>query len=142
MISRNVEWPYFYSVIDGAYSADEAFSEQLYRYCFPGDALLAAEAFDHGHEFLDRRLPIAGLDCSADAAIGVVLEQLDSERVKRGLDRRYLRQHIHAVAVLLDHLRHASHLPFDPVHPLEEGRFLGLYDRRVRVMPMRVHIRA
>lgn len=66
MFSKNVEWPYFYSFNDKVFTDDGAFSESFtaifsWRLTLP----LAAEALDRGHKFVDRRLSIAGLDCSA-----------------------------------------------------------------------------
>ena len=43
-------------------------------------SVLAAEALNHGHEFVDRRFAIAGADRGADAAFGVIRQQLQGER--------------------------------------------------------------
>lgn len=41
------------------------------------------------------------------------VEQAERNLVKRGLDRRYLRQDVDAVAVLLDHALDTADLPLD-----------------------------
>ena len=49
------------------------------------------------------------------------LEQ--SNLAERGSDRLDLMEDVDAVAIVLDHLRHTAHLPFDPVEPID---FRGL----------------
>jgi len=64
----------------------------------------------------------------------VALQQLHCQCVERRLYRGYLRQHIDAVAIVLDHLRDASHLPLDAVQPPEQGWLGGLNDGVVSML--------
>ena len=52
-----------------------------------------------------------------DAVVGVVVEQAERDLVERGLDRADLRQHVDAVAVVLDHPLDAADLTLDPPEP-------------------------
>jgi Domain of unknown function (DUF4173) len=55
-----------------------------------------------------------------DAVADVVVEDLEGEALERGRDGADLRQHVDAVAVILDHALDPAHLAFDPVQPLHQ----------------------
>ena len=63
------------------------------------------------------------------AAVQVVLEQLEPERVERRAHRGHLRQDVDAVAVLVEHAADAAHLALDAVEALHER---GALRHRVR----------
>ena len=104
--------------------------------------LLTAEALHHGHEFIDRGLALARTDRGADAALGVALQQLQRQRVERGLDRRDLRQHVDAIAILFHHFSDTPRLAFDPVQALQQGRLVRLHHRVIGVVRAFAGVRA
>ena len=57
---------------------------------------------------------------AGDAVLHVILEHLDPDRLEGGVDGSELGENVDAVAVVLDHLGDASHLPLDPGEPLQE----------------------
>ena len=61
----------------------------------------------------------------ADAAVQVMLEQLQRERIERRLDGAHLRQYVDAVAIVVDHPPDAADLAFDAIEPLRQRRCLG-----------------
>jgi len=50
----------------------------------------------------------------------MVVEERERDTVERRLDGRDLREHIDAVALLLDHPLYPPHLPFDAAKALED----------------------
>ena len=83
----------------------------------------------HGiEELLALRLRFGGIarrERTRDAVVHVVVEDLESEALERRVHRSDLREHVDAVAVVLDHPLDAAHLTLDPVEPANE-RFLVL----------------
>ena len=65
----------------------------------------------------------------------MVLEQLQRERVERRLDGTDLRQHVDAVAVLVDHAADAAHLALDAVEALGKRRLVVAHDWRMGRAP-------
>ena len=59
------------------------------------------------------------------AVLDVVVEQAERDLVERGLDRADLRQHVDAVAVLVDHLLDAARLTLDALEAGEQLRLGG-----------------
>src|SRR5712691_5762214 len=60
-----------------------------------------------------------------DAAVDVVTEDLQAERVERGRHRAELGEDVDAVALLFDHPFDPAHLPLDPVQALDQGGLVG-----------------
>jgi hypothetical protein len=52
--------------------------------------------------------------------LDVVVEDPEREALERGRDRGDLRQHVHAIAVFLDHALDPAHLALDAVEALDE----------------------
>src|SRR3954453_23022793 len=87
-----------------------------------------------------RGVLVAGGQRSRDAVAHVLVQDLEGERLERGVDRRDLRQHVDAVAVLVDHPLDAPHLALDAVEALlqrvlvvavlHQRASLGLWNRR------------
>ena len=75
------------------------------------------QALDGAHQ-LGGALVGAVLAAADDAMVGVVLEQAERDLVERGLHGRDLGDDVDAVAVLVDHLLDAAHLPLDPPQAL------------------------
>ena len=69
---------------------------------------------------------VARLHRVLHAAVQMVLEQLEPERVERRLHGRHLRQDVDAVAVLVDHAADAAHLALDAVHALGQRILPGV----------------
>ena len=78
------------------------------------------EAADGGHQLLDPLLLAAGAVPADDAVADVLVEHAEGDAVEGGAHRGDLRQHVDAVAVLLDHPRDAAHLPLDARQAREE----------------------
>ena len=58
----------------------------------------------------------------------VIVQQRPAHAAERLLHRRHLRQHVGAVALLLDHLLQAAHLALDPPEPGEHRALdLGIH---------------
>ena len=76
--------------------------------------------------------PLPDATACADAAVQVMLEQLQRERVERRLHGAHLRQYVDAIAVVVDHPADAAHLAFDAIEPLRQrGRLrFAMRDRR------------
>ena len=55
----------------------------------------------------------------------VLFEHLDRNGLERGVDRAELGQDVDAVAIVLDHLGDAAHLPLDAREPLLELLLVG-----------------
>ena len=51
----------------------------------------------------------------------MILEYLALDLGECRFDRLNLRQHINAIAAIVDHLRHAAHLPLDPAQAIGYG---------------------
>ncbi len=56
--------------------------------------------------------------------VDVVVEDLEREALERGVHRGDLREHVDAVAIVLEHPLDAAHLALDAVQPADE-RLLG-----------------
>ncbi len=54
------------------------------------------------------------------AAVGVVSQQLDRDRVEGRTDRRNLGEDVDAIAAFVDHPVHAANLALDAIEPLEQ----------------------
>jgi len=52
-----------------------------------------------------------------DTASNMVVQYNRFERAERGLDGLHLADNVDAIAILLDHVRNAAHLPLDPGEP-------------------------
>ena len=65
-----------------------------------------------------------------DAVARVVLDHQALHGAQRGADGRGLRKHVDAVAVLLDHARHAAHLALEPREPPGDRRLVALVGHR------------
>jgi hypothetical protein len=59
-----------------------------------------------------------------DAALDVIGEQLDPERIERGTDGGDLIENVHAITVVLNHPFDSIYLSSDPIHAL---RYSDLY---------------
>jgi len=55
------------------------------------------------------------------AVLQVIVQDLLLDLVERGAHRADLVDDVDAVAVFLDHARHAAHLPFDAAKPRQLG---------------------
>jgi hypothetical protein len=79
---------------------------------------------NHGHQ-LRYLFPLIGLvaagDRVFDAMRHVILQHLFLDAPERGSNRRYLRDDIDAVAILVDHLGQAADLAFDPAQAFLAG---------------------
>jgi hypothetical protein len=86
--------------------------------------MLPVGAADHGHQFGDLfpliRLVAAG-DRVLDAMRHVIPQHFLLDPPQRGPHRRYLRDDIDAVAVLVDHFGEAADLALDPAETLLTG---------------------
>src|SRR5688572_12947878 len=81
--------------------------------------LARQQASDGGHHLLRQLLLAARAGAADDAMLDVVVEQPERDLVERRLDRADLRQHVDAVALLVDHLLHAARLALDSLEPRE-----------------------
>ena len=79
---------------------------------------------NHRHQFRNL-FPLIRLvtarDGVLDAMGDVVLQDLFLDTAQRGAHRRYLRDDVDAVAVLLDHFRQAANLALDPAETFSDG---------------------
>src|SRR5579862_1645711 len=83
-----------------------------------------------GHLLVGRRP--ARRERVAHAVAEVVAEQLDGDGLQGLGDGRHLRQHINAVAVVLDHPLQAAHLSLDPPEAVEDGGLVARVPGRTR----------
>ena len=90
---------------------------------------LSESASNHVEDFLDVAIGVALLGCRADAALDVVLEYEQGNRVDRGPKRRRLLQDVDAVLPTLDHALDAPNLTFDAAQPANQDRLVA----RIRV---------
>src|SRR6187401_969984 len=87
-----------------------------------------SEAVHGFEELLALRLRfgcIARREGARDAVVHVVIEDLEGEALERRVHGSDLREHVDAIAVVLDHPLDAAHLALDPVEPANQ-RFLVL----------------
>jgi heavy metal translocating P-type ATPase len=83
----------------------------------------------HFEQFVDLGLAVAlaaGMEGMRDAMLQVIAERLLLDAVEGGAHRADLRQHVDAVAILLDHARDAAHLTLDTAKASELGLLQSL----------------
>src|SRR5579885_285435 len=106
------------------------------RYVSAHSQFVSAHSADAG-EPLDRAQQLLGLlvrlavvargERAGDAVTDVIVEQPQGQRVERRRRGGDLREDVDAVAVVLDHLLDAAHLPLDPVQaPNQSGLVVGV----------------
>src|SRR5579884_1829864 len=89
----------------------------------------AGEAVDGGDQLfglLPRRTLVARGERVRDAVPDVGVEDAEREALERGRHGSDLREHVDAVAVVLDHLLDPTHLALDPVQALDERALVGV----------------
>src|SRR5215210_7766601 len=107
-----------------AMSSSDASTSSWPNLTFESRVRLAVEqAPDGAHHLVGQLLRGPGAVALDDAVLHVLVEQAERHLVECGLDRADLRQHVDAVAVVIDHLLDAPGLALDA---LEAGEDLGL----------------
>ena len=84
----------------------------------------AAPTIQHFEQFVDLGPAVvlgAGVKGMRHAMLQVVAQRRLFDLVEGGTDGADLRQHVDAVALLLDHARHTAHLAFDAAEARELG---------------------
>lgn len=77
---------------------------------------LRQKLLQDGHEFRHGLFGPSGLNSIDDAASGMVLQQDQAYAIQCRANRRDLRKHLRAVAILLDHVANAAHLALYTTH--------------------------
>src|SRR3954453_13825456 len=86
----------------------------------PRFARSATELADDGQRLVDGVGSVSGWAGVRDAALQVMLEQLQWERIERRLHGADLRQDVDAIALVFDHAADTAKLPFDAVQALRQ----------------------
>src|SRR5207342_3164153 len=104
----------------GAISAIRATSQMRRR----SRVMSAAPIVQHFQELVDLGLAVAlvaGMEGVGHAVLQVIAQRLLLDAVERSAHGADLRQHVDAVAILLDHAGDAAHLALDAAEPGELG---------------------